>query len=272
MTTDGLYISDDLLAKYLRTDEELGISKSINKKIFTVKNTPLSYRQINTLDNDSLLSAGRRKEKGWRKFSYKDMIYLLTVLELKKYGLTHDKLRPLWDSFYETSEKDPSYISGRTAEVIIGCILAGVEIVLTIDHEGNVIFYDPDNYATFPIRQDSYIYINVNSIANRVREMMHKDPFPINYSLRQQFLRGVISSKEEELIQIIRNDDYINIKIKKKNGEVSTVQAKRITKGDKQINPKEILKSLEERDYQNISITKRDGNIVHYDIEDTYKL
>lgn len=45
-----LLISDNLLIKYLKANDNLKLDEFINKKLFTVADTPLTYRQVNSLD------------------------------------------------------------------------------------------------------------------------------------------------------------------------------------------------------------------------------
>ena len=131
--TEGLYIGDALFLQYIEKDEELGISKGLNRKVFRVSHTKMTYRQVNALGNENLLDDKRRDVKEWRKFTFKELVYLLIVKELKGYGVKREKLRDLWSSFFgnpEGIEESSTYVSGRTAEAVIGCILMGTEIFL----------------------------------------------------------------------------------------------------------------------------------------------
>ncbi|MFC1983624.1 hypothetical protein ACFLVO_01225 [Chloroflexota bacterium] len=273
--TTGLYIGEGLLFQYLEKDGEMGISKSINKKSFRVSDTQMSYRQINVLGNDSLLDDKRRNTRQWRKFSFKELVYLLIISEVKKYGFKQEKLENLWNSFFKEvkgEKKDPIDTSGRTAEVVIGCILMGVEIILTIDSDGNIIFFDPINLITLGSKDRSYIHINVNSIVDQVITGMHKEPLPITYSLRGEHLRTSLTKKEEELLSIIRNREYSSVRVKKKDGDIAIVHAELIKDDSIQMSEVDILKTVEEKDFVEVSITKRDGKVVHFKLEDQYKL
>lgn len=269
-----LYIGSELFNQYLEKDEELGISKRINRKVFRVSDTQMSYRQINTLGNNSLLDDKRRDTNQWRKFSFKELVYLLTVKEIKKYGVKQDRLRDLWNSFFsrpEIEERDSTYIS-RTAEVVIGCILAGVQIFFTIDSDGNVAFYDPSYFAIFVEQCHSHIYVNMNKIVGQAVSTTHKESLPITYSLFEEYLRKSLNKKEDKLLNIIRNGDYNTITVKKKNGGISTVHAERVNSNSIKMNEVDILKTIGNKDFVEINIIKRDGKVVNYKVEDQYKL
>ena len=46
----------------------------------------------------------RNNSIGWRKFSFKDLIYLQTILECRKYGFENNRLQDLKDTFYRLKD------------------------------------------------------------------------------------------------------------------------------------------------------------------------
>lgn len=276
-----LLISENLLIKYLLLNDELKLDEFINKKLFTVADTPLTYRQVNSLDTDKLLTNDREEKQGWRKFSFKELIYVMIVHELKKFGLKHEQLRQLWEAFF----KEPTKIENRQVEEIeinkgigeiaIGCVFEQVEITLVIDSEGKVIFYDPVHYALFYSSSIPQIQIKLNDIVNDLLVKSKKEPIPVTWSVRQTILDSYkhdLSPKEEELLKIIRNVDYSAIRVKKKDGEITLVYAEKIRDGSNGTTTQDLIEMLNTKDFQDISIIKRDGKIVNYKIEETIKL
>ena len=100
-----LFIGDKLLSNYLEADEKLKLKEFIGKKVFTVSDTPLTYRQVNALDGDKLLKDDRKKKENWRRFSIKEMVYILIIHELKKFGVKQENMRGIWQAFFKKPSK-----------------------------------------------------------------------------------------------------------------------------------------------------------------------
>lgn len=276
-----LLISDNLLIKYLQANDKLKLDEFINKKLFTVADTPLTYRQVNSLDTDKLLTNDRKEKQGWRKFSFKELIYMLIVNELKKFGLKHEQLKQLWEVFFNEPTKSEERTVAKIelnkgiGEIAIGCVFGQVEIILSIDKEGQVVFYDPTHYALFYENSKSQIQIRLNDFVNGLLVKLKKEPIPVTWSTRQAILDGYrieLTTKEEELLRIIRNTDYNAIRVKKSDGEITLVYAEKIRDGSNGTTTQDLIEMLNTKDFQDISIIKRDGKIVNYKIEETIKL
>lgn len=274
-----LWISDQTLINYYEADEKFHLEQLINKKRFTVADTPLSYRQVNSLDSDNLLSKDRAKKSEWHKFSLKEMVYVLIVAELKKFGVKHEQMIDLWKAFFGEIRKDrkqgPAF-NKHISDIAIGCVFGQIEIKVTISAEGELNFYDPGHYTFLKEllpKPKAEIVLTLNDFVNELLEKTGKKPFPTKYNQLDAIRdRGLPSSpKEIDLLAIIRNKDYSAVKVTKKDGEIAIVYAERYeTKSD--ATPKDILKLIDQSDYQNISLIKRDGRIVNYKVEETIKL
>lgn len=266
-----LLISEALQLKYLELNDKLKIDNTINNKIFRVADTPLSYRQANALSNDKLLPNNRDKKEGWRRFSLKELIYVYIVFELKKYGFKQAQLKYLWNCFFKEPDiqKREYQITKAVAETAVGCVFAQVEIVMTITNKGDVVFYDPVYFSKTQTESTSFILIRLNDIVNSLLKKFSKT-LPVNITIADAYLHRKISPKEQQILEIVRNRSYSNIKIKKKNGEIITISAERLK--TEVLSDEEILKILKERDFQDISIVKRDGVVANLTVEEVIKL
>lgn len=274
-----LLISENLLIKYLLLNDELKLDEFINKKLFTVADTPLTYRQINSLDTDKLLTNDREEKQGWRKFSFKELVYVLIVYELKQFGLKHEQLKSLWECFFKEPTKSEKRKAAKIelnkgiGEIAIGCVFEQVEITLVLDSKGEVIFYDPIHYLLFSGKPS--LQIKLNDIVNELLKKIGKEQIPINWSVQEEALYGKehkLTTKEEELLTIIRNRDYSSIRVKKKDGEIALVYAEKIRDGSNGTTTQDLIEMLNTKDFQDINIVKRDGKIVNYKVEETIKL
>lgn len=271
-----LLITDNLLAKEFEAGEKYKIAEAINTKSFTVSDTPLTYRQTNTLDKDNLLPKSPNRKKGWRKFSFKELVYVLLVSELKQFGLQHEQLRYLWNCFF----REPKKVNGipitpnkSIADTVIGCIFGKVEMLLAIDKDGLVRFYDPVHFIL--LRQEtSSLVVRVNDVVNKILKQGGKDTIPIKYSTQRAYLDMVdteTTEKEQVLLNVLRNKDYSTIRVKKSNGQISVIYAGKNSVNAGDITPEELKKIVSEKDFQDINIIKRDGKIVNLTVEETIK-
>jgi len=258
-----LDISDNLFVSYLEANEKIDLEGMINKDIFKVSDTSLSYRQINSLDNVKLLSTHRLTENGWRKFSFKEIIYIEIVTELKKFGLEHSQLKELCAAFFD----EPSQ-----ADIAIGLVLGGVEITLTVNTDGQVRFYDPLHYLYFGRDESSLIRLNLNLFVNRLRKKIGQPQIPVVTTMESiTKSHNDLTAKESEIIKIIRDNTYRAIKIKKKNNEIETVYTEKVKPENQKTTNNDIIKILNAKDYQTITIAKGDGKIVNLRVEETFK-
>jgi hypothetical protein len=271
-----LFITDNLLVKEFEVGEKYKVAETINTKNFTVSDTPLTYRQTSTLDKDNLLPKNPNRKKGWRKFSFKELVYVLLVAELKQFGMQHEQLRYLWNCFF----REPKKINGKPvtpnksfADTVIGCIFGKVEMLMTVDKDGKVYFYDPIHFILLR-EEGSSLVVRVNDIVNKLLKQIGKDSIPIKYSTRSAYLDMVdteTTKKEQVLLNVLRNKDYSTIRVKKSNGQISVIYAGKNSVNTGDITPEELKKIVSEKDFQDINIIKRDGKIVNLTVEETIK-
>lgn len=264
-----ILVSDIFADSYQASSQYLLLRDFYNNKIFTVKNTAMTPRQIQTLDSDNLLGKQRKDEKKWRKFSLKELVYLLIVADLKSFGLEHNQLRGLWNTFFnENTHISEAHVDTKlVSEMAIGCTLLGAEIILTIKDNGEVGFFDSSHYVALGYRKP-HIQLIFNDYVKKVLEFTGKKMPQVNWSLYSEYFK--LSIKEEDLLKIIRDGSYKNITVKKKNGEIELVSAEKIDNNE--LSPEKLLKLIKDKDFQDISIVKRDGKIVNLKVEETYKL
>jgi hypothetical protein len=79
-----------------------------------------------------------------------------------------------------------------------------------------------------------------------------------------------ILPQEMKMLDIIRNKNFEIITITKKNGEISTVKAKKIYIGI--FSDKDVIDAINQRDYQNVSVSVKGGKKINISREETIKL
>jgi|SRR3989344_1638582 len=267
-----LQVSDNLLGEFSEVDKKYHLLEFINNKKFTVSDTPLTYRQINSLDEDKLLDNSRKDKKGWRKFSFKELIYVMIVAEVKKFGLKHEQLHGLWRAFLGKNE---GMQLGGYAQLAIGCVFGHTQIMLSIYSDGTVAFYDPNNFILFSsMFQKPQLTLELNTYVNDLLRKIGRDVIEPKYTLFSVLSKAIITTvnpKEKELLKIIRDEKYSAVKVKKKNGEIELVRAETTSSTDN-LSSKDLLEIIKKHEYQDIVIVQRDGKIVNLKVEEAYKL
>ncbi|MEN8253558.1 MAG: hypothetical protein ABFQ62_04255 [Patescibacteria group bacterium] len=248
----------------------------LRDKKFRVSDTSLSYRQINSLDQSMVFDDERDSKKSWRKFSLKDLIYFQMIGEVRKYGITNDKLKNLKDLLYKSLDDKKQLYLGEYA---ILSAFKGVRIGWLIFNNGQSIFSEMDTFVSLNgdilPEQRSYLYLNFNEI---VRMVCKNAGFKDSLLQRQPSLSSIIrndmqvklSAREIEILEIIRNNDYTKITLVKK-GDKSIIYGEAV-KDAKKISESEILKYFQNRSFSNIQVQKRNGEIVSYRVEDVFKI
>lgn len=260
-----LYLTDDIEVDFQEADRKTNfVNNKINNRIFTVKNTHATYRQINLLSEAGLLNDTRIGEKGWRKFSLRELTYITIVMEAKAFGLQHNQLRELYRLFI-----DPKY--SYIANLVIGCVFGHIEVTIEIYPDGKVDIYDPAFYVMLSTNH-TCIKLCLNNAVNDVLKQVGLDTFPIKWTVDGAYARMSFIPKEGDLIKIIRDKGYSSVTVKKKDGEISVIHAERTKPENNELTDKDVLRILKEKDFQDINIIKRDGKIVSHTINETIKL
>ncbi len=272
-----ILISESLMVGYYinsNDDVKLQLNKKLSEKKYTVKDSTLSYRQINSLGASAMLQDERENERGWRKFSFKDLVYLYTILEFRKYGIENDLLQELRDDFYKHNKGTAKF---SDVDHVLLLVLGTVKISLILTADGRSWFVDTGYQTVVDSNYHSYTLINFNEIVRKVWKLTKGEDskFPSHNNLVELMANfsqsSKVSDKENEILDILRNKNYSLVTIKKKDKNTFNVygELEKNTEGMTEI---ELIESMKEKDFTNIKITKRDGKIVSYKLEDVYKI
>ncbi|MBI5417777.1 hypothetical protein HZA55_07515 [Candidatus Poribacteria bacterium] len=76
-----------------------------------------------------------------------------------------------------------------------------------------------------------------------------------------------VTEKEQKILEIIKNEEYEEITIKKINNQEFILKGKNRKSGD--FSKQDVLHAMDKNEYQSIYVTKKDGKIVSLIKEDT---
>jgi len=235
----------------------------LNTHNFRVADSPLTYRQVNSLDSNGILNDNRQNKASWRKFSLKELIYLSVIKELRQYGLIDKQLIKLKEAFFSKDYELQSDIA------LIGVFIKA-KVMLIINDENNLGFYTIGKLKLYESRSKSYVNINLNEVINGLFKVLGKET--IEYRDELDWMSDKISEfkpsdKEEEILKIIRNKDYKTITIKK-NNKVFVIKGE----ATNTIGEEQLFDMIKNKDFADITILKRDGNFASIKVEDTFKI
>lgn len=224
------------------------------EKRYTASDTPLSYRQINSLGGNGILRSDRKNQKGWRKFSFRELVFLLVVEEIRKYGIQDSQLKYLRDAFFKKENKFESDLAMMAS-------VSGIKIILTFDADGKVYFHD---VITADMSEDrnhkSFINVNLNAI---IAGQWKKEGRGIAEYKNSADIFGhelgkhILKEKEIKIINSVRDGNYESIKIKFKDGKVFMLE-----KTENMAVSKRMVDMKKEHAFQNISTKMENGKTV----------
>lgn len=271
----GVFFNEQMWLELLQLESrDEAFEKLIERESFRVADTDLSYRQINYLDEAGLLGPVREdKTAGWRVFKFRDIVYLHTVTEIKQYGVRNKSLQGIYNAFYDGD-------TDTMDEVILACLL-GVEMTLVFRDNGNGFILNPNFLAAYDSgyllndgRKAAEIRMPINTVVNRTLEALKLSPREITGSVTKtatdSFSSPKLSEVEQKIFDVLRDDSFEQITLKKKDGKPATLYAASPAKSD--ITEGQLLVEVSKQNFSDVEIKKRNGKVVHYRHSTTIKL
>lgn len=243
------------LGKYIEAKQHGESSHNfLTEKKFTIKDLDTTYRIINHWSQQGLFDDSRDDNKGWRKFSLVDMVWLRVLLELRKFGISLDKMRVSYESISKNSE--------IFEFAIASCLMK----------RGMYLFIFPDGYTEIAtknvlnlsesskyLKEASYLTISLN----RCLELI----FPgKNYSPKLDSFE--LSDKEISTLAELRLSDIDSLLIQMKNGDIEKIN---ITKKYKD-NIGKLSDLLNKVSFGDVEIKRVQGKTAFVEVTEKVKL
>ncbi len=237
-----------ILLNYYLDKSGQEMSEMMNEKKFTGKELGFTYRQISTWDASGLLDV-ERQGTDWRMFSMMDKIWLHLIRELRKYGISLKQIQKI-KKFLNT-DNAVTNIEMPLLE-IYSSIAAPRKIPLCV-----IVFEDASalicpyaEWLTIELNQmvPSHVVIHMGELFAKV--FNDKKLVPDVGRLTD------LSDEEINIVELIREGDYEQVKIKYKGKKAETLEG--LKRFEVQTKITDILK---ENDYQTIEIVKHAGQL-----------
>lgn len=261
-------------------------SPSLHKPLFTIKNlryfiADITYRKINGWDEKGLVSGSRdNADSGWRKFSIIDTIKLNIISDLRKIGLSTDKIKFVIDGISN------SRVSGHDLnnnikhhkflelEYWYFACLADHKILFLIDDEGSAVFLEENDalwaYTQMDNSVSPLLILPFFSYVKKITSAFGKNIRIKEETTLAHLFKNKLTEQEEKILGIIRDQCYEEILIKKSNNENIHIKAKSRRSGN--FSDSHIIDLINKKDYQNITVTINGGKKVSLTQEDNIKI
>lgn len=196
-----------------------------------------------------LIEAEQEKKGGWFYFNRTETIWIDIITLLRRFGLDLDKIRKIRQQLFHIEVEGFQLINFA----LMYSILKEPYIMLVFQ-DGEVKILTTTLYSEF-IKDEAlppHITFNFFHLAKQL--------YPNNnFNFKSEnALSGNLTQSELKLLYYIRTGDFIEIKIRLKDGNISLFE------GEKQINnPDRIMNIINEKSYQDIEIKTENGKIVH---------
>src|SRR5689334_5316863 len=95
---------DNGFYQYFKNIEQNKISQLLNSTDRNIKFDTITYRQLNSWENEGLLSV-QREGREWRRFSIIDAVWVKLIKELREFGMSREQLKATKKSLEFDCEK-----------------------------------------------------------------------------------------------------------------------------------------------------------------------
>ncbi|WP_282015932.1 MerR family transcriptional regulator [Marinifilum flexuosum] len=229
-------------------------SEFLNLKDEYLESRKFTYRVLNSWDKNELLECKREENTGWRKFSLIDKTWLYLIQELRKFNFSIKQIKRVKDNLGFGSDKFQSTFPMLELHTI-SCLLNTPTYIL-IFHDGQVEFESCNSEKDLikVAKHDNALKINMNNIVQKA--LPNQDLTPKFRDTMQ------ITETEKKLITLLRTEQWEEVKIKGKEGNIELVEFSRNEPVTDAVLEK-VKKLQSGSDFQEISIKMQNGKTVN---------
>lgn len=236
------------IAKFF--DNSPYILRQLNEKKFGIPQG-LSYRIINHWSELGLIDEDRAIERGWRKFSTVEILWLAIIYELRKFGFSSGNILRVKQNIGPHSQLLAYYFVESLLNKPSISILIAEDGASDVAKEAEII------YKKMGVDLNKHhIRLNFNSLVQGFFRDIDMSP--------KQIFWSPLREDEKKLLKLISMGNFEYIKITFRNNKIKIIDVT-----EKLDANRSIIDILKDRDYQSIQIKTHQGKIVL--LERTYE-
>lgn len=183
---------------------------------YTASKTEMKYHQLKWLGKCGLLHPAKESgDREWRKYTFQDLVYFATIMELREFNIGMENLRGLYSLFCDTQD--------AVEQAILAC-LAGDEITLIFMPDGTGFVLSRGRLLSAESEDNENvkkpaIRLIMNQVVNRALTGMGEDPIEVTNTLGKMILHRQLDEREQRIIDAVRNNDFEELVITKHDGK-----------------------------------------------------
>lgn len=195
------------------------ILPKLREKKYTAKDTDKTFRIINYWESVGLLDDNRKSgSEGWRKFSMMDMAFMHLLAKLREFDFSIQKLKVVKQDLERNlaiGKKETSLTILEYAYMRVMGLRNGGNTYFMITPDGHIDCVTQKDILLMQMLKEmpeGYICINFNQfLSGRLKSDKHKIPVHDENTY-------VLSEKEFDILDVLRNKKYKSITITPKDG------------------------------------------------------
>ena len=221
-----------------------------------------TYRFINYLTETGLLDDRRDTSGvGWRNFSFVELVYINTVMALRKFGIKNETIQKVHEVFALPYDPERTGYMGLAWVDVLVYISCGGEMELLVQNDGEVIICDPQTMHLFGKgATEGMLRISLSTMVNQARKTFGLDAVKITSSFGELPLTESETDTVLEMRNLQKNQEALHIR-RTKNGVL--VEKEKVD-SDSEF-AKKLTALMEEHGvpFGSVNAISRDGRVVN---------
>ena len=159
----------NFLAGFLHSD--LNIVKQFNQQVYTIGEEKLSSRVLNHWYQSGIITDDRLDNKGWKKFSFSEIVWISIVIKLRKFGLDLQRIKKVKEQIDYYNTKDSKSKCPLLDFYMLVAITSTIPIKFIVFESGQAEIVkqsDIDIANQINLINEDFISIDINKLLDKV--------------------------------------------------------------------------------------------------------
>ena len=206
---DTDWFDDRFTLDFLNKDYK--VKAFLNEPRYTIGDESISSRVLKHWHDVGILNDNRPKKKGWRKFSFTEVVWVSIATKLRKFGLDLEKIKKVRSYLYLFKSKNSE--CPLLDFYIAHCMASSEPIKLLVFDSGEALIGRQsaiDLAVQYEFIKDDYVSIDLAKTINRRFK---------NTKINTDYLEYGLTDLDKEIKQSIYVEDVDGLKIKLSTGK-----------------------------------------------------
>ena len=197
---------------------DISIKKQFNLKNLKIDDKRLSSRILNHWYETAIITDNRPNGKGWKKFSFSEIVWVYIIFKLRAFGLDLKKIKLVKDHIDKYNSIDKTSDCPLLDFYMMVAIHSNMPVKLIVFESGEaeiVRQIDIDIANQLEFISEDYISIDINKLLNKLLTKKNLRTDYLSYSdipkspLIKQIENSVSTDDIQSITIKVKNEDYI---------------------------------------------------------------